>query len=65
METLVLEELRSQLLSLDASTKIHLIVFVDFCSFAHYDYICTSVDALVLLPLFTHDYLFKYQILSK
>lgn len=65
METLDLSELRSQLLSLPASTKIHLIIFSEFCSFANYDYICSSVDALVILHLFTEDYLFQYQILSQ
>lgn len=65
MDTIDLKELRSQLLSLDSGTKIHLFIFADFCSFGTYNYICSAVDALVILPLFNDGFLFKYQILSK
>lgn len=65
METVDLNELRSQLLSLDANTIIDLYISADFCSFAFYNYICSAVDALVILPLFNDGYLFKFKILSK
>ena len=63
MNTLSFSELRSELLSIPADTKIHLFITADFCDFAVYSYICAAVDALVILPLFGEHYFFKYIVL--
>lgn len=64
MDPLNLSEITSDLLDMPADTIIDLYISADFCSFAFYNYICSAVDALAILHIFT-DYSFKYKILSK
>ena len=65
MENLSYLDFRVELLSLDAHTKISFDITANFCSFASYHYICTAVDALVILHLFSEGFSFTYQILSQ
>lgn len=65
MITFNFSEIQNELLSLSAATKIELCICADFCDFDICNYICTVVDALIILPLFGEDYLYTYKILSK
>lgn len=65
MKKLSLSEVRRQLLLLDAGTKIHLFISTDCCKHSIYDYICTAVDAVVILPLFGEVYSYNYKIISQ
>lgn len=64
MESLNLSQLTSKLLDLPPDSVIDLYISNNYCNFAKYHYICTSVDALSILTIFTGDYSFQFKILQ-